>query len=74
MILKKLSSTELFFLVLNCPNADRFFRNWKVSPSVFINGYSIRAVSKNVIEGLSSPITTNFHRLAVSSIIRDCYS
>ena len=37
-------------------------------------GYSIRAVSKNVIEGLSSPITTNFQRLAVSSIIRDCYS
>ena len=70
----KKSSIELFFLVLNCPNADRFFRNWEVSPSVFVNGYSIRAVSKNVIEGLSSPITTNFHRLAVSSIIRDCYS
>ena len=68
------SSIELFFLVLNCPNADRFFRNWEVSPSVFVDGYSIRAVSKNVVEGLAGPITTNFHRLAVSSIIRDCYS
>ena len=73
MILKK-AQFELFFLVLNCPNADRFFRNWEVSHPVFVNGYSIRAVSKNVIEGLSSPITTNFHRLAVSSIIRNCYS
>ena len=65
---------ELFFLVLNCPNADRFFGNWEVSPSVFVDGYSIGAVSKNVVEGLAGPITTNFHRLAVSSIIRDCYS
>ena len=70
----KKARLSFFFLVLNCPNADRFFRNWEVSPSVFVNGYSIRAVSKNVIEGLAGPITTNFHRLAVSSIIRDCYS
>ena len=55
---RKKAQIELFFLVLNCPNADRFFRNWEVPPSVFINSYSIRAVSKDVMEGLSSPITS----------------
>ena len=72
MKLKK-AQIELFFLVLNCPNANRFFRNWEVSPSIFVNCYSIRAVSKDVMEGLSSPITANFHSFAVSNIIRNGY-
>lgn len=69
----KKSSNRAFFLVLNCPNADRFFRDWEVSPPVFVNCYSIRAVSKNIIESLSSPITSNFHRFVVGSIIRNGY-